>query len=463
MIEIEALGWVISFDPSAVLAPGMFLALIVALLSGFPVAFCLGGIGVIFALLGMLSGEIDPQFVTALPQRILGIMANFTLLAIPAFVFMGSMLESSGIAERLLETMGRLLGRLRGGLALAVVLVGSLLAATTGVVAATVTTMGLISLPAMLRAGYDKSLATGVIVASGTLGQIIPPSIVLVVLGDQLGISVGDLFIGALLPGLLMSAVFAIYVLVISALKPELAPELKPELTDSGRPLQLVRSVLPPIALIVAVLGSIFFGIATPTEAGVIGAVGAMVLAAFNGGFNRQQLSNVCESTMRTTAMVMAILIGSTAFSLVFRGVGGDQLISDLLLNLPGGRVGFLVFSMLIIFLLGFFIDFFEIAFIAVPLLLPAARQLLGPEALVWFGVMIGANLQTSFLTPPFGFALFYLRGVAPGEVSTRDIYRGALPFVGLQVAVLALIIAVPGMVDWLPRLAAALGPGPMT
>ena len=463
MIEIEALGWVISFDPSAVLAPGMFLALIVALLSGFPVAFCLGGIGVIFALLGMLSGEIEPQFVTALPQRILGIMANFTLLAIPAFVFMGSMLESSGIAERLLETMGRLLGRLRGGLALAVVLVGSLLAATTGVVAATVTTMGLISLPAMLRAGYDKSLATGVIVASGTLGQIIPPSIVLVVLGDQLGISVGDLFIGALIPGLLMSAVFAIYVLVISALKPELAPELKPELTGPSHPLQLVQSVLPPITLIVAVLGSIFFGIATPTEAGVIGAVGAMVLAGLNGGFSRQQLSNVCESTMRTTAMVMAILMGSTAFSLVFRGVGGDQLISELLLNLPGGRVGFLVFSMLIIFLLGFFIDFFEIAFIAVPLLLPAARQLLGPEAMVWFGVIIGANLQTSFLTPPFGFALFYLRGVAPDEVSTRDIYRGALPFVGLQVAVLALIIAVPGLVDWLPRLAGALSPGPMT
>ena len=463
MIEIEALGWVISFDPSAVLAPGMFLALIVALLSGFPVAFCLGGVGVIFALLGMLSGEIEPQFVTALPQRILGIMANFTLLAIPAFVFMGSMLESSGIAERLLESMGRLLGRLRGGLALAVVLVGSLLAATTGVVAATVTTMGLISLPAMLRAGYDKSLATGVIVASGTLGQIIPPSIVLVVLGDQLGISVGDLFIGALIPGLLMSTVFAIYVLVISALKPELAPELKPELSGSGHPLQLIQSVLPPVALIVAVLGSIFFGIATPTEAGVIGAVGAMVLAALNGGFSRQQLSNVCESTMRTTAMVMAILMGSTAFSLVFRGVGGDQLISDLLLNLPGGRVGFLVFSMLIIFLLGFFIDFFEIAFIAVPLLLPAARQLLGPEALVWFGVMIGANLQTSFLTPPFGFALFYLRGVAPDEVNTRDIYRGALPFVGLQVAVLALIIAVPGLVDWLPRVAGALSPGPMT
>lgn len=463
MIEIEALGWVISIDPSAVLAPGMFLALIIALLSGFPVAFCLGGVGVIFALLGMLSGEIEPQFVTALPQRILGIMANFTLLAIPAFVFMGSMLESSGIAERLLETMGRLLGRLRGGLALAVVLVGSLLAATTGVVAATVTTMGLISLPAMLRAGYDKSLATGVIVASGTLGQIIPPSIVLVVLGDQLGISVGDLFIGALLPGLLMSAVFAIYVLVISALKPELAPQLPPDAAGGSTPWQLIQSVLPPIALIVAVLGSIFFGIATPTEAGVIGAVGAMLLAALNGGFSRTQLSGVCESTMRTTAMVMAILMGSTAFSLVFRGVGGDQLISDLLINLPGGRVGFLVFSMLIIFLLGFFIDFFEIAFIAVPLLLPAARQLLGPEALVWFGVMIGANLQTSFLTPPFGFALFYLRGVAPDEVSTRDIYKGALPFVGLQVAVLALIIAVPGLVDWLPRLAGAMATGPLT
>ena len=462
MIEIEALGWVVSIDPTAVLAPGMFLALVAALLSGFPVAFCLGGIGVIFALLGMLSGEIEPQFVTALPQRILGIMANFTLLAIPAFVFMGAMLESSGIAERLLDTMGRLLGRLRGGLALAVVLVGSLLAATTGVVAATVTTMGLISLPAMLRAGYDKSLATGVIVASGTLGQIIPPSIVLVVLGDQLGISVGDLFIGALIPGLLMAAVFAAYVLVIAALKPHLAPQLPAETNGMRSTLQLLESVLPPLSLIVAVLGSIFFGIATPTEAGVIGGVGAMLLAALNGGFSRQQLSDVCESTMRTTAMVMAILMGSTAFSLVFRGVGGDQLISELLLNLPGGRVGFLVFSMLIIFFLGFFIDFFEIAFIAIPLLLPAARQLLGPEAIVWFGVLIGANLQTSFLTPPFGFALFYLRGVANEEVRTRDIYRGALPFVGLQVAVLALLIAVPGLVEWLPRLAGAHGSSPL-
>lgn len=456
MIDIEFLGHVISFDPSALLGPGMFLALVVALLSGYPVAFCLGGIAVIFALLGIALGEFDPLFVTALPQRILGIMANFTLLAIPAFVFMGAMLETSGIAERLLESMGRLLGRLRGGLALAVVLVGSLLAATTGVVAATVTTMGLISLPAMLRAGYNRSLATGVIAASGTLGQIIPPSIVLVVLGDQLGISVGDLFLGSLIPGLLMAGAFAIYVVVISILQPELAPQLDAAELSRVQPIQLLRVITPPLGLILLVLGSIFFGIATPTEAGVLGATGAMVLAALNGGFSRSSLAKVCDQTLRTTSMVMAILLGSTAFSLVFRGVGGDQLIADLLLNLPGGKVGFMAVSMLTIFSLGFFIDFFEIAFIVIPLLLPAARQLLGPDALLWLGVVIGANLQTSFLTPPFGFALFYLRGVAPKEITTREIYQGALPFVALQIAVLVLIIVAPELVNWLPRLAAA-------
>ncbi|MFL0773800.1 MAG: TRAP transporter large permease subunit [Prochlorococcus sp.] len=454
MIEIELIGHVISFDPSAVLAPGMFVALVFALLSGYPVAFCLGGIAVIFALLGMALGEIDPLFVTALPQRILGIMANFTLLAIPAFVFMGAMLESSGMAERLLESMGRLLGKLRGGLALAVVLVGSLLAATTGVVAATVTTMGLISLPPMLRAGYNRALATGVIAASGTLGQIIPPSIVLVVLGDQLGVSVGDLFLGSLIPGVLMAGAFATYVLVISALKPELAPQLDPDEQTALGPGQLLLVIIPPLGLILLVLGSIFFGIATPTEAGVLGATGAMGLAALNGGFSRRSLSKVCDETLRTTSMVMAILLGSTAFSLVFRGVGGDQLIADLLLNLPGGKVGFMAVSMLTIFALGFFIDFFEIAFIAVPLLLPAARQLLGPEALIWLGVVIGANLQTSFLTPPFGFALFYLRGVAPKSVTTQEIYKGALPFVALQIAVLVLIIIAPALVNWLPGLA---------
>ena len=456
MIEIELLDHVISFDPATTLGPGMFIALVFALLSGYPVAFCLGGIAVIFALLGMALGVIDPLFVTALPQRILGIMANFTLLAIPAFVFMGAMLETSGIAERLLESMGRLLGKLRGGLALAVVLVGSLLAATTGVVAATVTTMGLISLPAMLRAGYDRSLATGVIAASGTLGQIIPPSIVLVVLGDQLGVSVGDLFLGSLIPGVLMAGAFATYVLVISHLKPHLAPQLNPADLIPMQPGKLLRVIIPPLGLILLVLGSIFFGIATPTEAGVLGATGAMVLAALNGGFSRSSLSKVCDETLRTTAMVMAILLGSTAFSLVFRGVGGDQLIADLLLNLPGGKVGFMAVSMLTIFGLGFFIDFFEIAFIAVPLLLPAAREILGPEALIWLGVVIGANLQTSFLTPPFGFALFYLRGVAPKTITTQEIYKGALPFVGLQIAVLVLIIAAPPLVDWLPNLAAS-------
>ncbi len=453
MVEIELLGYVISFDPSLILAPGMFLSLVIVLLSGYPVAFCLGGVAVLFSLLGIALGEINPNFVTALPQRIVGIMSNFTLLAIPAFIFMGSMLETSGIAERLLESMGKLLGRLRGGLALAVVIVGSLLAATTGVVAATVTTMGLISLPAMLKAGYDRSLATGVIAASGTLGQIIPPSIVLVVLGDQLGVSVGDLFLGSLIPGILMASAFALYILIISAIKPELAPQQEIIPLIPSELTQLLQIMIPPLGLILVVLGSIFFGIATPTEAGTLGAIGAMGLASKYGGFSRKALSKVCDDTLRTTSMVMAILIGSTAFSLVFRGIGGDDLIGNVLLSLPGGKIGFMVFSMLIIFLLGFFIDFFEIAFIAVPLLLPTARELLGPDALVWLGVVIGANLQTSFLTPPFGFALFYLRGVAPKSIKTREIYKGALPFVALQIGVLCLIIIAPSLVNWLPNL----------
>lgn len=452
-MEIEAFGYVITILPGELLGPAMFAALVLALLSGYPVAFGLGGVAVIFALLGIGCGLIDPQFLSALPQRIFGIMSNFTLLAIPAFVFMGAMLEKSGIAERLLEAMGQLMGRLRGGLALAVVLVGALLAATTGVVAASVATMGLISLPVMLRAGYDRALATGVITASGTLGQIIPPSIVLVVLADQLGVSVGDLFMGSLIPGVLMAAAFAAYVLVISHWQPHLAPARPTATEATASPAKLLQVLLPPLGLILLVLGSIFFGIATPTEAGALGAVGAMLLAALNGGFSRRGLFDVCDETLRTTAMVMAILLGSTAFSLVFRGVGGDQLISDLLLNLPGGKAGFLLVSMAVIFGLGFFIDFFEIAFIVLPLLLPSARQVLGPEALVWFGVVIGANLQTSFLTPPFGFALFYLRGVAPEEISTQTIYRGAWPFIGVQLVVLLLILLFPPLVTWLPDL----------
>jgi tripartite ATP-independent transporter DctM subunit len=306
----------------------------------------------------------------------------------------------------------------------------------------------------MLRAGYDRALATGVIVASGTLGQVIPPSIVLVVLADQLGVSVGDLFLGSLIPGLLIAAVFALYVVVIATLQPQLAPRQAPAAAGTSGPGRVLQVMVPPLALILLVLGSIFLGVATPTEAGALGALGATVLAALEGGFSRRGLSEVCEQTLRTTVMVMTILLGSTAFSLVFRGVGGDALIAHALLHLPGGRLGFLMVSMLTIFVLGFFIDFFEIAFIVVPLLLPTARQVLGPEALVWLGVLIGTNLQTSFLSPPFGFALFYLRGVSPPEVTTRAIYRGAVPFIALQLLVLGLILSFPQLVTVLPSMA---------
>ncbi|KKZ12184.1 MAG: C4-dicarboxylate ABC transporter [Candidatus Synechococcus spongiarum 142] len=440
------------------LGPGMFIVALASLLLGYPVAFTLGGVAVLFAGVGIVTGTFDGLFLTALPQRVFGIMGNFTLLAIPAFVFMGAMLERSGLAEQLLESMARLLGRIRGGLALAVVLVGALMAATTGVVAATVITMGLISLPTMLRHGYDKSLATGVISASGTLGQIIPPSIVLVVLADQLGISVGDLFIGSVIPGLLMVASFGLYVLIIAHLKPNLAPPLSP--SENSHSLwkdlrQTMPLVWPPLVLILLVLGSIFFGIATPTEAGAMGAVGTMVMAAWNGRLTLRTIREVSDNTLSTTSMVMFILLGSTAFSLVFRGFDGDQLIADLLLRLPGEAMGFLSLNMITIFILGFFIDFFEIAFIVVPLFAPVAQTIFGPEALVWYGVIIGANLQSSFLTPPFGFALFYLRSVAPPQVTTGHIYRGAIPFILLQMLVLIIIILCPQLVTALPQLVA--------
>ena len=426
----------------------MFAGALVLLSLGYPVAFSLGGVAIIFALIGAAIGEFSFNFFNAMPSRIFGIMANYTLLAIPYFIFLGSMLEKTGIAERLLETMGILFGRIRGGLALAVVIVGALLAASTGVVAATVVAMGLISLPIMLRYGYNKELATGVIVASGTLGQIIPPSVVLVVLGDQLGISVGDLFLGSLIPGLLMTTVFCLYVIIVSWLKPEVAPALPPEVRNIDRKELLARVtkvMLPTLGLILIVLGSIFFGIATPTEAGAVGSLGAMALAAASGKLNWNALREVCDATMRITTMVIFILLGSTAFSLVFRGLRGDSFMFDLLANLPGGKIGFLLVNMLTIFVLGFFIDFFEIAFIVIPIFAPVAEAL-GLD-LVWYGVIIGANLQTSFLTPPFGFALFYLRGVAPPEVKTEDIYRGAIPFILLQLLVLVLIIVFPQLV----------------
>ena len=436
------------------LGPLMFLGALVFLSIGYPVAFSLGGVAILFAILGSGLGVFDPIFLSAMPQRIFGIMANATLLAIPFFIFLGSMLEKSGIAEQLLETMGIILGRLRGGLALAVILVGTMLAATTGVVAATVVAMGLISLPIMLRYGYNKELAAGVIVASGTLGQIIPPSVVLIVLADQLGVSVGDLFIGSLIPGVMMAGSFALYVLIIAWLKPELAPALPANLREIGGAAlrkRMLQVMVPPLILIFLVLGSIFFGIATPTEAGAVGSIGAIALAYLNQRLTWKALREVCEATLKITSMVMFILLGSTAFSLVFRGLDGDQFMFNLLANLPGGEIGFLAISMITIFVLGFFIDFFEIAFIVLPLFKPVAETL-GLD-LIWYGVIVGTNLQTSFLTPPFGFALFYLRGVAPASLTTGQIYRGALPFIGLQVLILLLIIVFPVLVNWLPSL----------
>ncbi|WP_088242587.1 TRAP transporter large permease [Calothrix rhizosoleniae] len=444
------------------LGPAMFVGALLLLSFGYSVAFSLGGVSILFGLIGIFLQELNPDqaifdigLASLMPERIFGIMNNITLLAIPYFIFMGAMLEKTGIAERLLETMGILLGRLRGGLALAVVIVGALLAATTGVVAATVIAMGLISLPIMLRYGYNKQLATGVIAASGTLGQIIPPSVVLVVLADQLGISVGDLFIGSLIPGLMMASVFALHVLIASYLKPDIAPALPPEVRNiGGKALwkRVLGVMLPPLLLILLVLGSIFFGIATPTEAGAVGCVGAIALAATNGELRKQTLHQVCDATLRITTMVIFILLGSTAFSLVFRGLNGDQFMSDFLSNLPGGEIGFLVVSMVVVLVLGFFIDFFEIAFIVIPLFAPVAKQF--DINMIWYGVILGANLQTSFLTPPFGFALFYLRGVAPPEVTTGDIYRGVMPFILLQLLVLMLIITFPGIVSFLPSLA---------
>jgi len=435
------------------LAPLMFLTALVLIFSGYPVAFALGGTALIFAGIGVALGYFDWSLLFALPDRAFGIMSNYVLLAVPFFIFMGTVLERSRLAEDLLQTIGMLFGPLRGGLALAVVFVGTLLAAATGVVGASVVAMGMISLPVMLRYGYSKELAAGIITASGTLGQIIPPSVVLVVLADQLGVSVGDLFLGALVPGLALAGLYALYAAGVALLKPKAAPALPRSVRNvPGRELarRVVLVMLPPLVLILLVLGSIFAGIATPTEAGALGAVGAMVLALLNRRLSFEALRASMDETARLTTMVVFLLIGSTAFSLVFYGLYGDVWIEELLTNLPGGIVGFLIVANLAIFILGFFIDFFEIAFIILPLLVPAAR-VLGID-LVWFGVMVGMNLQTSFLTPPFGFALFYLRGVAPPELTTAQIYRGAVPFILIQLVGLLLIILFPEMVSWAVR-----------
>lgn len=434
------------------LGPVMFVAVFLLIFLGYPVAFSLGGIALLFAGIGIELGYFGTAYLNAFPERVFGIMSNQILLAVPFFIFMGTLLERSRLAEDLLRTIGLLFGPLRGGLALAVVLVGTLLAAATGVVGASVVAMGMISLPVMLRYGYSQELSTGVICAAGTLGQIVPPSVVLVVLADQLSISVGDLFVGSLVPGLMLAGLYALYVVGVAIFQPEKAPAMpkaeRAALSKAALALQVLRALIPPLVLILVVLGSIFAGIATPTEAGALGAVGAMLLAALNGRLDLKALRGTMEATAKLTTMVVFLLIGSTLFTLVFRGVYGDVWIEDLLTGLPGGAIGLLIIANLAVFVLGFFIDFFEIAFIVLPLIAPAARAL-GIEGpmMVWFGVMLGMNLQTSFLTPPFGFSLFYLRGVAPAQIKTSAIYRGALPFIGIQLIGLAIVAIWPEVV----------------
>jgi tripartite ATP-independent transporter DctM subunit len=438
------------------LSTAMFVGFFVILMSGYPVAFSFAGTAIVFGLMGWLVGGFDPSRLLLLPNIWFGTVSNFTLLAIPFFVFLGAMLEKSGLAEELLETIGILLGPVRGGVALAVIFVGTVLAAATGVVAATVIMMGMISLPLMLRYGYDKQLAAGVIIASGTLAQLIPPSLVLLVLSDQIGVSVGDLFLGALIPGLMLSTAYALYVLILAFFKPNVAPALPLETRQIGKlalTQRVFKVVIPPLILIFIVLGSIFFGIATPTEAGSVGAIGACVLAAFNRRLNWAMLQEVGHSTAVVTTVVLMILFCSSFFSVVFDGLGGKTLITELLVSLPGGKLAFLIVSNVVIFTLGVFLEFIEICFIAMPLLVPAAKQL-GID-MVWFGVIMAINLQTAFISPPVGFSLFYLQSVAPKSVRTIDIHKSAIPFMALQVVVLLLVMTFPQTVRWLVELSA--------
>tara|TARA_R110002153_G_scaffold107109_4_gene246925 strand:+ start:89847 stop:91148 length:1302 start_codon:yes stop_codon:yes gene_type:complete len=424
----------------------MFAVLFLFLLLGFPVAFTLGAVA-----LGFGSFFLGFDFFNLLPLRIWGIMTNFTLLAVPLFVFMGVILEKSGIAEQLLETMGRLFGRIRGGLAISVVLVGALLAATTGVVGASVVTMAVIALPCMLRNGYAPSLAGGTIAASGTLGQIIPPSIILILLADVIGVPVGQLFIAAAVPGMMLVFAYIAYIGYVAWRYPQLAPAIvtNPQ-NNEHLGYTVLKSMLPPLLLVLAVLGSIFFGIASPTESAAVGALGAMLLALTHGKLNFSNLQDASRQTTRLTSMVFLILIGATAFGLVFVGMGGDKLIFDIFTNLPGGKWGFLLISMLLIFVLGFFLDFIEICFIVVPIIAPIAIHM-GLDPL-WFALLIALNLQTSFLTPPFGFSLFYLKASAP-TLKLQAIYRGIVPFIIIQLVVLIVLISFPDIALWLPHL----------
>ena len=456
----------------------MFAVVFAALLAGYTVAPTLAGVALLFAFGGALFGVFDLSDLGFLPGRLFGIVTNQTLIAVPLFVAMGITLERTRIAETLLESLSALMGRVRGGLGMAVTVVGMMMAASTGIVGATVVTLGLLALPTMLRHGYDPKLATGTICATGTLGQIIPPSIALVLLGDVLSsayqqaqlslglfspktVSVGDLFAGALVPGLVLVGLYLAYIAITAWLQPERAPARGSRTPDDAQgeesgdhvpavPLrQLLRGLAPPVLLIAAVLGSILGGYATPTEAAGVGAMGALLLAALYRALSWSVLREIGASTVKTTSMVFFILIGASVFSLVFRGYGGDDLVAGLFENMPGGVLGATVIVMLVIFLLGFVLDFIEITYVVVPIVGPILLAMgLDP---VWLGVMIAVNLQTSFLTPPFGFSLFYLRGVAPPEVATLDIYRGVVPFIGLQLGLLALLAFVPELATWLP------------
>ena len=445
---------------------GLFLAAALSLLAGFPVAFTLAGVALIFALFGIMTGVFDPSFLHAFPSRIFGIMSNETLIAVPVFVFMGVMLEKSKLADQLLQALAQLMRRVPGGLGLAVMLVGTQMAASTGIVGATVVTMGLLSLPTMLRHNYHPSIATGSICAAGTLGQIIPPSIVLILLADvlsnayqqaqlQMGIfspetiSVGELFAGAMLPGLMLVGLYMLYLAGVALIKPSLMPAVKQESDEKVTFLALLGLLAGPLLLIVAVLGSILMGLATPTEAAAVGATGAMLLALKQKQLSLETLRAVVYQSARVSAMVFMILIGASLFSLVFRGYGGDEYVQSLLTNLPGGEVGALLVVMLVLFLLGFILDFIEITYVVIPIVGPILLAM-GIDP-IWLGIMIAINLQTSFLTPPFGFSLFYLRGVTPPEIATSAIYKGVIPFIMIQLLMLGLLSLWPGIATWLP------------
>ena len=451
----------------------MFFAIVAILLTGYPVAFTLAGTALLFALGGVVAGVFDPAFLETMPNRIFGIMSNRTLIAVPLFVFMGVTLERARIAEGLLDTLSMLFGRLRGGLGIAVIIVGMLMAASTGIVGATVITMGLLALPTMLKRGYDPAVATGTISASGTLGQIIPPSIILVLLGDVISsayqqsqidreifspqtVSVGDLFVGAVFPGLLLVGLYILWLIILGIIRPQSMPthteaDISGPVDDRSLLVRVVLVLIPPMLLILTVLGSIIGGLATPTEAAAVGATGALLLALLRRQLNKKRLKEIMRNTTRFTSMVFLILIGASMFSLVFRGYSGDDAVREFLTTIPGGTVSAMLIVMAVMFLLGFVLDFIEITFVVVPIVGPVLLSM-GIDP-VWLGIMIAINLQTSFLTPPFGFALFYLRGVAPPEVSTAAIYRGIIPFVLIQLFTLMLLAYWPALATWLPAL----------